>query len=174
MRASGVVNIGSGSLTQVSEVVWRERPAGYRAWEQSTEIGVGEQVWNWATLEVLQWGVKTRSGFTVTSEQRVSPGDRPIISAHPFGLSIREPVEVVDVVDTDTRVGFAYRTLPQHPVSGEEAFIIERAGGTVTLTIRSLTRASETWRWRVVYPLLLAAQVFARRRYLHALHEAEQ
>ncbi|WES63958.1 DUF1990 domain-containing protein [Microbacter sp. GSS18] len=169
-----MVDIGSGSLTQVSEVAWRERPAGYRAWERSTDIGAGEQLWDWATLEVLRWGVKTRSGFTVTPDRRVSPGDRPVITAHPFGLSIREPVEVVDVIETDTRVGFASRTLPQHPVSGEEAFIIERAGDKVTLTIRSLTRASETWRWRVVYPLLLAAQVFARRRYLHALLDAAQ
>ncbi|WP_228480953.1 DUF1990 family protein [Microbacterium luteum] len=135
-----MVDIGSGSLTQVSEAKWRERPAGYRAWERSTDIGGGEQFWDWATFEVLRWGVKTRSGFTVTPDQRVSPGDRPVINAHPFGLSIREPVEVVDVVDTDTRVGFAYRTLPLHPVSGEEAFIIERAGDKVTLTIRSLTR----------------------------------
>lgn len=174
MRASGVVDIGSGSLTKVSEVTWRERPAGYRVWERSTDIGAGEQFWNWATVEVLRWGVKTRSGFTVTPDQRVSTGDRPVVIAHPFGLSIREPVEVVDVIDTDTRVGFAYRTLPQHPVSGEEAFIIERAGDKVTLTIRSLTRASESWRWRVVYPLLLVAQVFARRRYLHALLRAAQ
>lgn len=169
MRASGVVDIGSGSLTRVGQRAWRDRPAGYRSWEKSTDIGAGEQLWHWATVEVLRWGVKTRSGFTVDPEKRVAPGDRPVINAHPLGLSIREPVEVVDVVDTDTRVGFAYRTLPQHPISGEEAFIIERAGDTVTLTIRSLTRASETWHWRVAYPLLLAAQAVARRRYLRAL-----
>lgn len=79
---------------------------------------------------------------------------------------------MVDVVDTDTRVGFAYRTLPKHRVSGDEAFIIVRAGDQVTLTIRSLTGASETWRWRVVYPLFLAAQSIARCRYLRALRVA--
>ena len=78
---------------------------------------------------------------------------------------------MVEVVDTDTRVGFAYRTLPQHPVSGEEAFIVERRGEAVALTIRSLTRAGEARRWRVLYPLPLVAQAFARRRYRRALKE---
>lgn len=171
MRASGVADIGSVSLTQVEERDWRERPGRYRAWERSTAIGTGDEFWRWATTEVLRWGVKTRTGFTVAPDHRVSPGDRPVIYAHPLGLSIREPVEVVHVVDTGIRVGFAYRTLPGHPVSGEEAFVTERAGDTVTLTIRSLTRASETWQWRVVYPLLLAAQAIIHRRYLRALRE---
>ena len=164
MRASGVVDIGSGSLTRVAERTWRERPAGFRSWERSSDVGAGQQFWDWAAVEVLWWGVKTRSGFTMNPSHRVSPGDRPVITAHPFGLSIREPVEVVDIVDTETRVGFAYRTLPQHPVSGEEEFIVERDGDRVTLTVRSLTRSSETWQWRVLYPLLLVAQAVARRR----------
>lgn len=164
--------MGYRSLTQVSERTWRERPGGYLSWERSSHIGGGDAFWRSATIEVLRWGVKTRSGFTVDPDHRVSPGDRPVIYAHPLGFSIREPIEVVDVVDGDSRVGFAYRTLPGHPVSGEEAFIIERVGDTVTLTIRSLTRASETWQWRVVYPLLLAAQAIVRRRYLRALREA--
>jgi uncharacterized protein (UPF0548 family) len=115
--------------------------------------------------------VKTRSGFAVTPRGRVEPGDRPIITAHAFGLATREPVEVVDVVDTPDRVGFAYRTLPGHPLRGEEAFIVHRDAGTgaVTLTIRSLTRPAEEPRWRAAYPVLLVAQQVARRRYFRAL-----
>lgn len=104
----------------------------------------------------------------------MSPGDRLVLRAHPLGFSIRELVEVVDVLETNTRVDFAYRTLPKHPVSGEEAFIIERSGDDVTLTIRSLTRASETWGWRIVYPLLLVTQALTRRRYLRALRRTAQ
>lgn len=132
-------------------------------------LGTGDAVWEWARTEVLRWGVKTRSGFAVTPHERVRAGERPTIIAHAFGLSVREPVEVVEVVDTPNRVGFAYRTLPGHPVSGEEAFIVHRDAETVTLTIRSLTRASQAPRWRAVYPALLVAQAVARRRYLRAL-----
>jgi len=157
------------SLTRPADPHWRAPSTGFRRWEKSAELGRGDDVWRWATLEVLQWGIKTRSGFTVTPGERVAAGDRPIIMAHPFGLSVREPVEVVEVVETGDRVGFAYRTLPGHPVSGEEAFIVHRDGDAVILTIRSLTRAGSQRGWRAAYPALLMAQQVARRRYFRAL-----
>ena len=157
------------SLTRPADPHWRAPSAGFRRWEKSAELGRGDDVWRWATGEVLQWGIKTRSGFTVTPGERVAAGDRPIIMAHPFGLSVREPVEVVEVVETSDRVGFAYRTLPGHPVSGEEAFIVHRDGDAVILTVRSLTRAGSQRGWRAAYPALLLAQRVARRRYFRAL-----
>ncbi|MFC8681235.1 DUF1990 family protein [Microbacterium ureisolvens] len=155
--------------TRPAEAVWRESIQGYRRWEKSAVLGSGAELWTWVTAEVLRWGVKTRSGFSVTPAATVVTGMRPVIMAHPFGMSIREPVEVLDVVETPERVGFAYRTLPGHPISGEEAFIVHRDGDDVVLTIRSLTRAADSRRWRVVYPVLLVAQKVARRRYLRAL-----
>jgi len=149
--------------------VWRESPHGFRRWEKTATLGTGDGVWDWATTEVLRWGVKTRSGFSVIPARRVTSGARPVIFAHPFGLSIREPVEVLDVVTTPDRVGFAYRTLPSHPVSGEEAFIVHRNSGVVLLTIRSLTRPAPSFHWKLLYPALLVAQAIARRRYLRAL-----
>ncbi|MDY0910570.1 DUF1990 family protein [Microbacterium sp. CFBP9034] len=155
--------------TRPADAVWREPAQGFRRWEKSTVLGAGDAVWEWARTEVLRWGVKTRSGFSVAPPGAVTPRSRPVIMAHPFGLSIREPVEVVDVVETSDRVGFAYRTLPGHPVSGEEAFIVHRDGDTVVLTIRSLTRPAPGLPWRAAYPALLLAQSVARRRYLRAL-----
>ncbi len=114
-----------------------EGPPQYRPWERATYIGAGDEFWHWATIEALRWGVKTRSGFTVDPDHRVSLGGHPVICAHPLGLSTREPVEVVDVLETDTQVGFAYRTFPEHPVSGEEAFIIAPRNCTL---IGGLTR----------------------------------
>ena len=157
------------ALTRPADPEWRDVAPGYRRWERSTLLGGGDAVWDWASAEVLRWGVKTRSGFAVTPLERVRAGQRPTIVARAFGLAIREPVEVVEVVETPQRVGFAYRTLPGHPVSGEEAFIVHRHAGTVTLTVRSLTRASATPRWRAIHPALLVAQAVARRRYLRAL-----
>jgi len=157
------------SLTQPASADWRERPEGFRRWEKSTRLGEGPGIWSWASTEVLRWGVKTRSGFSVAPEETaVRPGDRPVIVAHAFGLSVREPVEVVAVVDENDRVGFAYRTRDGHPVTGEEAFIVSRDGAAVILTIRSVTRPGRG-RWRALYPVLLIAQAVARRRYLRAL-----
>ena len=75
------------------------------------------------------------------------------------------------VVEDSDRVGFAYRTLPGHPVDGEEAFVVHRdtVDGDITLTVRSLTRAAPQQPWRAIHPLLRIAQRVARRRYLRAL-----
>ena len=45
---------------------------------------------------------------------------------------------------------------------------MHRTGGSVSLTIRSLTRPGRG-HWRALYPALLIAQTVARRRYLRAL-----
>ena len=156
------------SMTHPSDPSWEEEVPGYGRWEKSTVLGTGTAVWEWATTELQRWGVKSRSGFSVNPEEPVTAGSRPVILAHPFGLSAREPVEVVDVVETPDRVGVAYRTLPGHPVSGEEAFIVHRDGETVVLTIRSLTRPARGAR-RLLYPAFRVAQGVARRRYLRAL-----
>ncbi|WP_102157646.1 DUF1990 family protein [Zhihengliuella halotolerans] len=108
---------------------------------------------------MLRWRVKTASGFTVDSADPVSEGDRVLVTARLLGARIVEPVEVVAEVEEPDRVGFAYRTLPGHPVSGEEAFIV----------IRSLTRAASEQPWRGLYPLLRLVQLVVRRRYLRAL-----
>ncbi|RKS93719.1 uncharacterized protein (UPF0548 family) [Microbacterium sp. AG790] len=157
------------SRTQPAQASWTCGGRGYRRWEKSTTLGSGTELWEWVTTEVMRWGVKTRSGFSVSPASAVTVGIRPLITARAFGVSIREPVEVVEVVQTSDRVGFAYRTLAGHPVSGEEAFIVHRDHEHVVLTIRSLARAADHSRWRFAFPVLLLAQKVARRRYMRAL-----
>ncbi len=85
---------------------------------------------------------------------------------------MREPARVVAVEERPGRCGFAYGTLEGHPVCGEEAFILSRTSDDdVLLTLRSLTRAAPSGRWRVVFPLLLVAQRWYRRRYVRALRQ---
>ncbi|WP_375385627.1 DUF1990 family protein [uncultured Microbacterium sp.] len=141
----------------------------FRRSEVNVLIGHGDQVWERAAHDILRWAVKTRSGFTVDDVSKVSPGAEPTITARIAGMTAREPVRVESVVETSTRVGFSYRTLPGHPVTGEEAFIVHRDGHDVSLTVRSLTAPSAEQPWRNVYPLLRIAQVIARRRYIRSL-----
>ncbi|MGB9033350.1 MAG: DUF1990 domain-containing protein [Paeniglutamicibacter sp.] len=148
---------------------WPPGDGKYRRSEARSVIGTGDAVWERASAEVLRWGVKTASGFAVSSDAPVGPGDRVEVTARLFGVRIIEPVEVVAVVDEPDRVGFSYRTLPGHPVSGEEAFVLSRHGDEVRLTVRSLTRAAPQQPWRALFPLLLIVQRIVRRRYLRAL-----
>jgi uncharacterized protein (UPF0548 family) len=141
----------------------------FRRSEVSALIGRGEAAWERAARDVLLWRVKTASGFMVDTTASVTPGGRVTVTARLLGVTVVEPVEVVGVVETSTRSGFSYRTLPGHPVDGEEAFIVHRDGNDVYLTVRSLTRAAPQQPWRALHPLLRIAQKVARRRYLRAL-----
>jgi uncharacterized protein (UPF0548 family) len=148
---------------------WPPSDRRYRRSELTTPIGSGDAVWQRVSREVLSWKAKTASGFVVDSTGPVSPGDRVVVTAHLFGVTVVEPVEVAAVVHELGRCGFSYRTLSGHPVDGEEAFIVDLRGDEVHLTIRSLTRAASGKPWRLLFPLLLIAQRIVQRRYLRAL-----
>lgn len=156
-------------MTTPDRLYWAPTDHRYRRSGISVIVGTGEALWERATREVLRWGVKTASGFVVDSPGPVIPGDRVIVRARFLTVTVVEPVEVVSVVEETDRVGFAYRTLPGHPVNGEEAFIVSREGNEVRLTVRSLTRPAPQQPWRSLYPLLRLVQLVARRRYLRAL-----
>ena len=150
-------------------------PAGYRGYEKTVNIGNGVVRWEFASAAVLRWGVKTRSGFTVVADRpsdhdpRVVLDQRYWLTARVGPFHVREPIQVVAVVDEPDRKGFAYGTLSGHPVSGEEAFIVDRQRDDgVWLTIRSLTQPTEG-AWRAVGPAVALAQRCYRRRYLRAL-----
>jgi uncharacterized protein (UPF0548 family) len=97
------------------------------------------------------------------------PGDTANLVI-PFGpLHIGSPVRVVYVVDEPTRKGFAYGTLPGHPESGEEAWLLTRMDdGSIWMTIRAFSRPS-TKRWWAVYPVLRIVQEVFTRRYERSL-----
>lgn len=164
--------------TRPADVEWPATPPGFRRFEQVVRIGEGPLLWDHAAREVLLWGVKTRSGFEVRPVDGGDPGVRVgadyTLVAGVGPLRVREPVRVVAVVDRDDRVGFAYGTLPGHPVSGEEAFVVSRTpDGSVWLTLRSLTRPAEG-RWGTVFPVLLLAQRGYRVRYRRSLRRTPE
>lgn len=148
--------------------VARSEAPGFRMEEHSVRLGTGPELWDHVTAELLVWGVKTRSGFTVDGGA-VVVGRRYWLIARVGPLRVREPVEVVAIINEPDRQGFAYGTLSGHPVSGEEAFLAERRpDGSVWLTVRSMTRSS-SGPWRAIHPLLRLAQRRYKRRYLQAL-----
>ncbi|MFI1239804.1 DUF1990 family protein [Nocardia salmonicida] len=156
--------------TSPADEIWTGEFPGFRRFDATVVIGYGEPTWAAASEAVMTWGIKRRSGFRVAPDVAVSTDAKYRISAGWGPVSVHEPVRVVAVVDTETRCGFAYGTLPGHPVSGEEAFVVHRdSAGTVSLTLRSLTRPAPTGPWRFAFPILLVAQRFYRRRYLRAL-----
>jgi uncharacterized protein (UPF0548 family) len=99
----------------------------------------------------------------------VRPGDSVDLRSSVGPLKIHAPVRVVYVIDEPNRKGFAYGTLAGHPVSGEEAWIVDRTpDGSVWLTIRSFSRPSR-WYSRLGQPATRLMQRMYTRRYERAL-----
>ncbi len=157
-------------MTDPGQASWvSPTPAGFRRHEATALVGHGDETWRRVAHDVLRWRVKTASGFRVEADGPVAVGQELRVTARMLGLAVVEPVRVVAVVDEPDRVGFAYRALPGHPVRGEEAFIVHRAGDGILFTVRSLTAPAARQPWRALHPLLRVAQAVARRRYLRAL-----
>jgi uncharacterized protein (UPF0548 family) len=79
------------------------------------------------------------------------------------------PCRVVWVVDEPDRVGFGYGTLPGHPETGEEAFVVSRdPAGVVTLTVTAYSRPGLLLT-RLAGPVGRWGQRLMIRRYARAL-----
>ena len=76
----------AAGATRVHELTWTWGPPGYRRYQSTTLIGQGRQLWEHASAEVLAWGVKTQSGFSVqlgsNDDLRVAPGQDRVLAAH--------------------------------------------------------------------------------------------
>ena len=116
-------------------------PHGYHHLNREMIIGLGRAQFEDAAQALLGWQMHLRSGLQVSTSSAAAKRDAVVmlgIGAGPFTLSA--PCRVVYVLDEPDRQGFAYGTLPGHPESGEEAFVIERADDdTVSFSITAFS-----------------------------------
>ena len=144
-------------------------PGGYHHVRRSTVIGVGHGAFHRAADRLIGWQVHSRAGLQVAvSRTTAEPGAVVQLSVGVGRARIGAPCRVVYAVAEPRRRGFAYGTLPGHPESGEEAFVVEHNGDdTVTFRIRAFSRPA-TAAARVAGPAGLIQQ-WVTTRYLRAL-----
>jgi uncharacterized protein (UPF0548 family) len=147
-----------------------ELPAGYRHIRRSAVIGSGQEAFAAATAALLTWQVHLRAGLQVcASTTGAEPGSVVLLGAGAGPIRVHAPCRVVYVTDEPARRGFAYGTLPGHPETGEEAFLVSRTDdGTVTFTITGFSRPA-TPLARMTAPLGRAIQDRITTRYLRTL-----
>jgi uncharacterized protein (UPF0548 family) len=145
-------------------------PSGYGNLRRSLEIGTGPERFERAAQVLLGWDMHSRAGLRVrTSNEHVVPGAVAVLRLGLGNLGVEAPVRVVYLVDGPCRKGFAYGTLPGHPESGEEAFVVElHEDGAVTFTITAFSRPS-TLLARTGGPISRAIQSWVTNRYLRAV-----
>jgi uncharacterized protein (UPF0548 family) len=145
-------------------------PTGYHHLRRMVVVGSGRDRFEQAARAVLGWDMHRRAGLSVRPSS-VSAREGTVavlgLGRGPFG--VHAPVRVVYQVDGPRRKGFAYGTLPGHPESGEEAFMVElHDDGEVTFTISAFSRPS-TVLARAGGPISRAIQAWVTHRYLRSV-----
>lgn len=116
-------------------------PAGFHHLRMRTVIGHGADHFAQASAKLMGWRMHLDTGLQVAAQSpEVAVGEVVVCRLGPGRLSLRIPCRVVYVVDEPFRHGFGYGTLPGHPESGEESFLVEMDDDVVTFTVTSFTR----------------------------------
>lgn len=152
---------GAGATAQ-SPASW---PGGYRRLRVSTEVGSGETDFALAADAVMTWRLHRSAGVRfVTGALRAAPGVQVVVGLGVGALRVYAPCRVVWTADGAHRTGWAYGTLPGHPVRGEEAFVVVRdEDGTVRLEVLAFSLPS-AWFTLAAGPLLPVFQRWYARR----------
>ena len=141
-------------------------PEGFDCLISQAYLGEGMATYRRVAQGILTWQLQRGSGLRVRAEADVVvPGAR-IVSGWGIGpFRINAPCEVVwvrrPIPGTGPQsAGFAYGTLPGHPVRGEEAFEVDiDENGMVTFAVTAFSTPS-TW-------LYAAGGALARRVQRH-------
>ena len=146
-------------------------PTGYRPTHRRAVLE--RRDFDGAVDDLMRWRVHERAGLWVAASGPV--GDTGTVVDMRFGLgplAVRVPCRVAYVVDEPDRAGFAYGTLPGHPETGEELFLLARLGdGRLTFTVTAFSRAA-TRLARLGGPVARGLQDRISDRYLRAAEAA--
>jgi uncharacterized protein (UPF0548 family) len=144
-----------------------ELPTGYGHLHAETQIGSGQERFEQAADSVMHWGMQRGAGLRVRASSDVAEVSAVVLVRMGF---LPAPCRVVYVVDEPDMRGFAYGTLPGHPESGEERFVVRRDPTTsaVFAEVSAFSRPA-TWWSRAGGPLVSVAQRIIAKRYLRAV-----
>ena len=149
-----------------------EFPSGYHHLGHQLELGRGAEQFDRAATSLLGWQMHDRAGLRPeTSSAVAAVGEVAMLHFGWRRLAIPVPVRVVYVVATDRQRGFAYGTLPGHPETGEEAFVLEyRPDDSVVFTITAFSNPAR-WFTRMGGPVARLVQRRMTARYVSCLRE---
>ena len=143
-------------------------PPGYRHDRYELSLPDRPDAFEIAAEGLRRWVAHTSAGLRVEPHGAPMEGATVAVAAPLGPMTAVAVCRVVAVVDESDRFGFAYGTLPGHPESGEETFLVERSDSGVTFTIVVFSRPAEVIA-RLGGPLTRAIQRSTSHRYLNGL-----
>lgn len=143
-------------------------PAGFDDMQRSTLLV--RRDFDAAANDLFSWRVHDRAGLLVcASDIPLEVGTVTLMRWGVGPLSVKIPCRVVNVIDEARRKGFSYGTLPGHPETGEEQFLLEQHDdGRIAFTITAYSRPASPLA-RLGGPVTRAAQRYMTQQYLTAL-----
>jgi uncharacterized protein (UPF0548 family) len=148
-------------------------PDGFRGGHRSAVVGSGRADLERAAAALFDWRAQRAAGLRVRATGPAwEPGTVVVLTAGLPRLGYDIPCRVVWArTDGDER-GFGYGTLPGHPESGEEAFLVRRTtAGDVVFAVRVFARLASPLA-RLGGPVSTVVQRLATARYLSAIRRA--
>ena len=150
-----------------------QAPPGYRSAAHSAVVGHGTAAFERAVTAVFDWRAQRGAGLRVRATGPASePGTVVVLTAGLSRLGYDIPCRVVWAQTSGDERGFAYGTLPGHPESGEECFLVRLTPeDDVVYEIRVFFRLASRAA-RLAGPLSLVMQRLATARYAAAIRRA--
>lgn len=153
-----------------------EGPAGYTRDHNRVRLGSGQAVYERAVIALRDWRMFAVAGVELCwPNAPIEPGTTVAILAGDHGLWSLNACRIVYVIDEAgpvIRAGFAYGTLPEHAVRGEERFVIEWSQASDEVHYDLLALSRPRWPLLLARPLLRRVQRRFARRSLEAMRRA--
>ncbi len=145
-------------------------PAGYHHVVRWERIGAGAASFDRAVDALSGWRMHRGAGLAVlVAPPAPAVGEIVVTRLGPPPFGPVAPCRIVYVVQEPRRRGFGYGTLPGHPASGEEAFVVEWVDDDgVYLSIRAFSRPA-TVAARLGGPVVRRIQDIVTNRYVSAM-----
>ncbi len=141
-------------------------PPGLRRHRWSRALA--DDAFDRAAAAIDAWAVHRGAGLSVRADGPIAVGTNVAMSAPlPLGF-VDVTCRVVALVAEPDRRGFAYGTLPVHPETGEEAFLVVRAGHGVQFVVEAVSAPRHPLA-RIAPAVATRLQDRAVRRYLDAM-----
>lgn len=144
-----------------------ELPAGYQHDRHQRLLGSSIS-FERAREGLRRWQTHVGAGVEVYPTDDVTDGRSVLVVVQLGPLQVVAPCRIVYVIDETDRFGFGYGTLPGHPESGEESFVVERDSESTVFKIVAFSRPADVVT-RLAGPITRGVQRHFTRRYLAAL-----
>jgi uncharacterized protein (UPF0548 family) len=168
-RLTEALQAAQPTYSDLGATLTESRPEAFIHNRYEADLGHGHETFQLGVDGLKAWEAHHVPGVRVFPEgQIIQAGGTVVVTLGTPFLALVAPCRIVNVVDNETRWGFAYGTLPGHPEQGEEAFVVSVSlDEVVRFEIAAFSRPAD-WLVRLSGPIGGSVQKGATNAYLRS------